>query len=162
MPKQHVRSRQEKIRIPTKTALTMVLSYAKRRIGEQLRSVWFIVAYLVIFQTVVLRVPVSSALTVGVGRLPSSTSAVGYSSPSRWRRAIATSRSVVALPGSRASRDGRGGTRSVASSGYRVAALGKRARAKASIRSAMRAQASGASVIRCRARRKAAVSAGVG
>lgn len=67
MPERPVSSQQEKIRIPPKAALTMVLSYARRRIGEQLRAVWFIVAYLVLFQTVVLRVPIASAVTVGAG-----------------------------------------------------------------------------------------------
>lgn len=45
----------------------MVLSYSRDKIVAQVRSVWFIVAYLLAFQVLVLRIPLAGATTVAAG-----------------------------------------------------------------------------------------------
>ncbi|MFP4642802.1 MAG: DUF1538 domain-containing protein [Spirochaetales bacterium] len=54
-------------RIPLRTALLMIGSYAKTRIVEQLRSVAFITIYLVAFQTLILRTPPADAVQIAGG-----------------------------------------------------------------------------------------------
>ncbi|HOO99086.1 MAG TPA: DUF1538 domain-containing protein [Bacteroidales bacterium] len=48
-------------RVPFRDAVIMLSGYAKTRIREQIRSVAFIIIYLIIFQTLILRVPLSNA-----------------------------------------------------------------------------------------------------
>lgn len=57
----------ERIRIPLRVALLMIASYAWRRIRAQIRSVAFVVLYLVAFQSIILDVPVVNALSVAGG-----------------------------------------------------------------------------------------------
>ncbi|TVR05004.1 MAG: DUF1538 domain-containing protein, partial [Spirochaetaceae bacterium] len=59
--------RKRRIRIPARSVIAMIVSYARHRVMEQIRAVSFIVAYLVLFQTLVLGVPVISAGTIAVG-----------------------------------------------------------------------------------------------
>ena len=52
----------ERKHIPFMQALSMLFGYARVRIMEQIKSVAFIILYLVIFQTVILGVPLANAL----------------------------------------------------------------------------------------------------
>lgn len=62
-------ARNNYIHIPLRAAIRLVLGYSSRRLHEQLRSVIFIVAYLAVFQLVVLRLPLSQGGRVigGIG-----------------------------------------------------------------------------------------------
>jgi hypothetical protein len=57
----------EKKKIHFLEALTMLFVYAKERILEQLKSVAFIIFYLVVFQTIILGVPLANALGTAGG-----------------------------------------------------------------------------------------------
>ena len=48
-------------------ALKMLWPYAQSKIVEQIKTVWLIVAYLVVFQLIVLAIPIADALVVAVG-----------------------------------------------------------------------------------------------
>ena len=48
-------------------ALKMLVPYAQSKIVEQIKTVFLIVAYLVLFQLVVLNIPISNALVVALG-----------------------------------------------------------------------------------------------
>ena len=54
-------------KVPFRDALTMLSEYARRRIVAQIRSVAFIIIYLVVFQVFILRVPLSNALLTAGG-----------------------------------------------------------------------------------------------
>lgn len=56
-----------KIRIPLGESVSMLAKYAWVRIKEQIRSVAFIILYLVIFQTLILSVPLADALGTMAG-----------------------------------------------------------------------------------------------
>jgi hypothetical protein len=45
----------------------MIFRYARKRMAEQIRSVWLIIVYLVLFQTIVLGIPVAGALVISAG-----------------------------------------------------------------------------------------------
>ncbi len=53
--------------VPFKDAINMIFGYAKVRIVDQIKSVAFIILYLVIFQTLILRVPLANALSTAGG-----------------------------------------------------------------------------------------------
>ena len=53
--------------IPLATAMAMVASYARGRILDQFRAIAFIIVYLVVFQTLVLRVPITGAVSIAIG-----------------------------------------------------------------------------------------------
>ncbi|MDY0200539.1 MAG: DUF1538 domain-containing protein [Bacteroidales bacterium] len=57
----------KRIKIPFKNAVGMLGGYAKDRIVEQIRLIAFIIFYLVAFQIVILRVPLSDALSIAGG-----------------------------------------------------------------------------------------------
>mgnify|MGYP001364284313 CR=1 FL=1 len=57
----------KKIKIPPEDAMRMIYGYAKSRIVEQAKSIAFIIIYLVLFQVVVLRVPLDNALGTAGG-----------------------------------------------------------------------------------------------
>tara|TARA_B100001250_G_scaffold326564_1_gene290570 strand:+ start:3677 stop:5767 length:2091 start_codon:yes stop_codon:yes gene_type:complete len=48
-------------------ALKMLWPYAQSKIVEQIKTVWLIVAYLVVFQLIVLAIPIADALIVAIG-----------------------------------------------------------------------------------------------
>ena len=48
-------------------ALKMLWPYAQSKIVEQIKTVWLIVAYLVVFQLIVLAIPIADALVVAIG-----------------------------------------------------------------------------------------------
>ena len=54
-------------KVPLRDALAMLSEYARRRIFAQIRSVAFIIIYLVVFQVFILRVPLSNALLTAGG-----------------------------------------------------------------------------------------------
>lgn len=56
-----------RIRIPFRTAIVMVASYAWVRIAEQIRSVAFIIIYLFAFQTLILGTPPANAVQIAGG-----------------------------------------------------------------------------------------------
>ena len=57
----------KRIKIPFKNAAGMLGGYAKDRIVEQIRLIAFIIIYLVAFQMIILRVPLSNALSIAGG-----------------------------------------------------------------------------------------------
>ncbi len=57
----------KRIKIPLGESLSMLLKYAWTRIKEQISSVAFIILYLVVFQTVILSVPLANALSTAGG-----------------------------------------------------------------------------------------------
>ncbi|MDD4383748.1 MAG: DUF1538 domain-containing protein [Bacteroidales bacterium] len=57
----------KRIKIPFKNAVGMLGGYAKDRIVEQIRLIAFIIIYLVAFQMIILRVPLSNALSLAGG-----------------------------------------------------------------------------------------------
>lgn len=57
----------KRIKIPFKNAASMLGGYAKDRIVEQIRLIAFIIIYLAAFQIVILRVPLSNALSIAGG-----------------------------------------------------------------------------------------------
>jgi hypothetical protein len=54
-------------KIPLRHAIVMLAGYAKTRIAEQIKSVAFIIIYLVVFQTLILGVPLANALATAGG-----------------------------------------------------------------------------------------------
>ncbi|MCK4919976.1 MAG: DUF1538 domain-containing protein [Bacteroidales bacterium] len=54
-------------RIPFGEAINMLFGYAKVRVVEQIRSIAFIIIYLIVFQTLVLGVPLANALSTAGG-----------------------------------------------------------------------------------------------
>ena len=54
-------------KIPFRDAIVMLSGYAKSRIAEQIRSVAFIIIYLIVFQTLILGVPLANALATAGG-----------------------------------------------------------------------------------------------
>lgn len=57
----------KRIKIPLGESLSMLSKYAWIRIKEQIRSVAFIILYLVVFQTIILSVPLANALSTAGG-----------------------------------------------------------------------------------------------
>lgn len=54
-------------RVPFRDAVIMLAGYARSRIMEQIKSVAFIIIYLIVFQTVILNVPLANALLTSGG-----------------------------------------------------------------------------------------------
>ncbi len=61
------RPQKGKIKVGFKNALGMLGPYVRARVMEQVKSVWLIIVYLVLFQTVILRIPVARAALIAVG-----------------------------------------------------------------------------------------------
>ncbi|MEP0366242.1 MAG: DUF1538 domain-containing protein [Cyclobacteriaceae bacterium] len=57
----------KQIKISPKDAIRMIYGYAKTRIVEQAKSIAFIIIYLILFQVVILRVPLENALGTAGG-----------------------------------------------------------------------------------------------
>ena len=62
-----IRPAEKKIRIGFKQTLKMVLPYARNKIVEQIKSVWLIIVYLILFLCLVLRIPVPHSLLIAAG-----------------------------------------------------------------------------------------------
>ncbi len=57
----------KRLRVPLRDSLVMIGGYTRRRVLEQVRSVAFIILYLYLFQTVILRAAPGDALAMAVG-----------------------------------------------------------------------------------------------
>ncbi|MGM0663351.1 MAG: DUF1538 domain-containing protein [Thermodesulfobacteriota bacterium] len=56
-----------RIKVGFKDALGMLGPYVRSRVLEQVKSVWLIIVYLVLFQTIVLKIPVAQASLIAFG-----------------------------------------------------------------------------------------------
>ena len=56
-----------RVRLPLRQVLQILGPYLRQRVAEQVRSVWLIVLYLVVFQTLVLGLPVFGAAVIATG-----------------------------------------------------------------------------------------------
>lgn len=59
--------RNNRIRIGPKAALGLLGPYIRTRVLDQVKSVWLIIVYLVLFQTLVLNIPVAQGALIGIG-----------------------------------------------------------------------------------------------
>jgi hypothetical protein len=62
-------SDQSKLQLSLQQKLSILLSFAKDKIVEQIQCVWFIIMYLVVFQILVLGLPIVYSLMIAVGIL---------------------------------------------------------------------------------------------
>jgi hypothetical protein len=60
-------SDQDKLRLTTQQKIGILLSFAKDKVVEQIQCVWFIILYLVVFQLLVLGLPIVYSLMIAVG-----------------------------------------------------------------------------------------------
>ena len=56
-----------KIKITFKQTMDILLPYVKNKIVEQVKAVALIVCYLILFQLIVLKIPISEALSISIG-----------------------------------------------------------------------------------------------
>lgn len=57
----------DKLKVGFAQAMQMILSYGKKRVIEQIKSIWLIVCYLILFLRLVLQLPVIDAATIAAG-----------------------------------------------------------------------------------------------
>lgn len=62
----------QRVRLGPVETLRLLLPYVLRNLREQLRAIWFIVVYLLLFQILVLGLPVVHAAMIGIGIAPRS------------------------------------------------------------------------------------------
>ena len=62
-------SDQKKLQLSLKQKISILLSFSKDKIIEQIQCVWFIILYLIIFQVLVLGLPIVYSLMIAVGIL---------------------------------------------------------------------------------------------
>ena len=62
-----VQKSSEKIKISFREALGLLAPYVKDRIAAQIKSVWVIIVYLIVFQTLILGIAISDASLVAGG-----------------------------------------------------------------------------------------------
>ncbi len=55
------------LRLSTSQTLSILLSFAKDKVVEQIQCVWFIILYLIVFQVLVLGLPIVYSLMIAVG-----------------------------------------------------------------------------------------------
>ena len=60
-------SDQDKLRLSTQQKLGILLSFAKDKVIEQVQCVWFIILYLIVFQVLVLGLPIVYSLMIAAG-----------------------------------------------------------------------------------------------
>ena len=60
-------SDQDKLRLTTQQKIGILCSFAKDKVVEQIQCVWFIILYLVVFQLLVLGLPIVYSLMIAVG-----------------------------------------------------------------------------------------------
>ena len=58
-----------KLQLSLKQKLSIILSFAKDKVIEQIQCVWFIIMYLIVFQILVLGLPIVYSLMIAVGIL---------------------------------------------------------------------------------------------
>lgn len=56
-----------KIKISFKQALSMLLPYMKKKVMEQIKAVALIITYLILFQTLILGIPIAQSVVIAVG-----------------------------------------------------------------------------------------------
>ena len=56
-----------RVKLPFGQVMSMLATYAKSKVVEQIKTVALIVAYLVLFQLIVLNIPIANALVVALG-----------------------------------------------------------------------------------------------
>lgn len=54
-----------KLKLPISGVLRIVMPYVKSLFLEQLRGIWFIVLYLILFQVVLLKLPIVYSVMIG-------------------------------------------------------------------------------------------------
>ncbi|MBN1849396.1 MAG: DUF1538 domain-containing protein [Deltaproteobacteria bacterium] len=57
----------KRIKINMRQALALLFPYIKDRVMSQIKSVWLIILYLVFFQTIILRIPISESSVIAFG-----------------------------------------------------------------------------------------------
>ena len=62
-------SDQKKLQLSFSQKLSIILSFAKDKVMEQIQCVWFIIMYLIVFQVLVLGLPIVYSLMIAVGIL---------------------------------------------------------------------------------------------
>jgi hypothetical protein len=62
-------SDQSKLQLSLQQKVSILLSFAKDKVVEQIQCVWFIIMYLVVFQILVLGLPIVYSLMIAVGIL---------------------------------------------------------------------------------------------
>ena len=62
-------SDQSKLQLSMQQKISILLSFAKDKVIEQIQCVWFIIMYLVVFQILVLGLPIVYSLMIAVGIL---------------------------------------------------------------------------------------------
>jgi multisubunit Na+/H+ antiporter MnhC subunit len=60
-------SDQKKIQLSLKQKISILLSFSKDKVVEQIQCVWFIILYLIVFQVLVLGLPIVYSLMIAVG-----------------------------------------------------------------------------------------------
>ena len=60
-------SDQDQLRLTTQQKISIICSFAKDKVVEQIQCVWFIILYLVVFQLLVLGLPIVYSLMIAVG-----------------------------------------------------------------------------------------------
>ncbi|MDD2619408.1 MAG: DUF1538 domain-containing protein [Syntrophomonadaceae bacterium] len=56
-----------RVKIPFKQAMGMIFPYVVNRVAEQIKAVWLIILYLIVFQTLVLGIPIATSSVISVG-----------------------------------------------------------------------------------------------
>ena len=56
-----------KVKLGLKKTLSIIMPYLGKKTMEQVKSVWFIIFYLVLFQVLVLNIPIVYSLTIAAG-----------------------------------------------------------------------------------------------
>ncbi|MEM6639473.1 MAG: DUF1538 domain-containing protein [Pseudomonadota bacterium] len=57
----------ERLKLSTRDTVAVLWPYLKRHFGAQVQSIWFIVAYMIAFQVLILRLPIVYAVTISLG-----------------------------------------------------------------------------------------------
>ena len=57
----------QKMKISTGEAMGLLVPYVRSRFMEQIKSVWLIILYLIVFQTLVLGIPIADASVIAIG-----------------------------------------------------------------------------------------------
>lgn len=60
-------SDQKKLQLTFRQKLSILLSFAKDKVAEQIQCVWFIILYLIVFQILILGLPIVYSLMIAVG-----------------------------------------------------------------------------------------------
>ena len=56
-----------KLQLSFRQKLSILLSFSKDKVVEQIQCVWFVLAYMILFQLLILGLPIVYATMIGVG-----------------------------------------------------------------------------------------------